>query len=138
VQQTSLMTSLLPFMYALPKLLSPNNCLLESSMHIVQTDFFHAHTHLSFIRGILTCLWHNMAKQTPTNGWNNCRGSHDTTKVNTILTKLRLTLSSLKYMMTLLIKLNSTSKTFICFTRLAPKISSASKNSIIMWQGTQL
>ncbi len=40
-----------------------SNCLLKRNFHIFQAKFLHAHTHLNFIHGILTCLWHNISKK---------------------------------------------------------------------------
>jgi hypothetical protein len=107
-------------------------------MCIFQADFFHACTHLNFIHGIMTCLWHSMTKQKPTNNWNNYKSSHDTIKMNTVAREFRLVPSSLTYVMTLIVKLNSTNKTFIRSSRTTLEISSASNSPTIMWQGTQL
>jgi len=135
VPQVNFTTSLFPFMFTLPNLFSLSNCLLNNILHIFQVDFFHAHTHLNFIHGMLTCLWHSMIK---TNSWNNYKSSHDTIKVSTIMREFQLAPLSLTYAMTLFVKLNSANKTFICFTKVALEVSGVSNSPIIMWQGTKL
>ncbi len=77
-------------------------------------------------------------KHKPTNGWCNYKGSHDTIEMRAIGNEFKLTPSYLTYAMTLFVKLNSATKTFTCFLRATPKVSSASNSLIVMWQGAQL
>jgi hypothetical protein len=83
--------------------------------------------------------WHAFGitwpKQKPVNGWGDCRGSHDTTKVRVVVREFKLVHSSLTYAMTLFVTLNFTNKTFTYFARATLEVLGGSNSPTIMWQG---